>query len=107
MNKTNEVKKLETEIKTFETEIKTLVRKLYRKIIAYHRACGMQFIKDEELGIQMYGTAAFGIIWDKDGSFRKVCSLTIKDKDDLYSDLIDETEFKRGDWNPNKEDTNE
>lgn len=100
MNKTEELKKL-------EAEIKTLTRKLYRNVIAYHRVCGMPLVKDDELDIQMYGTAVFGIAYNEDGSFSKVCGLTIKDKDDLYQDLIYETEFKRGDWNPNKEDINE
>ena len=100
MNKTEKLKEL-------RTELKTLTRKLYRKVIAYHRACGMPLAKSEKLGIQMYGTAVFGIACNKDGSFYKVCSLTIKDKDGLYSDLINETEFKQGNWNPNKEDINE
>lgn len=100
MNKAEELKKL-------EAEIKALTRKLYRKVIAYHRACGMSLVKSKKLGIQMYGTAAFGITCDENGSFSKVCSLTIKDKYALYPDLISETKFKRGDWDPNKEDINE
>ena len=100
MNKIEELKKL-------EAEIKTLTRKLYRNVIAYHRACGMSLVKSKKLGIQMYGTAVFGIAYNKNGSFCKVCSVTIKDKDGLYPDLISETKFKRGDWNPNKEDVNE
>ena len=100
MNKTDEVKKL-------KAEIKTLTRKLYRKVIAYYRACGMQLIKDKTLGIQMYGIATFGITCNEDGSFSKVCSLTIKDKNGEYNDLVWEYKFKRGDWNPNKDSINE
>lgn len=100
MNKTDEVKKL-------KEEINTLTRRLYRKIIAYYRACGMSLVKDEKLGIQMYGTATFGIACNEDGSFSKVCSLTIKDSKGNYPDLICETKFKRDDWDPNKEDINE
>lgn len=97
MNKTDEVKKL-------KAEIKALTRKLYRKVIAYHRACDMQLIKDKTLGIQMYSTATFGITHDKDGTYRKTCTITIKDKNGGYPDLLCETEFNRNDWNPNKED---
>ena len=81
MNKTDEVKKL-------EEEIKVLTRKLHRKVIAYYRACGVQLFKDNKPGIQMYGTATFGIACNEDYSFRKVCSLTIRDKNDEYSDLF-------------------
>ena len=100
MNKTDEAKKL-------KKEVKVLTRKLYSKVIAYHRTCGMSLVKDKKLGIQMYGTATFGIKCNEDGSFSKVCSLTIKDSKGNYPDLINEIEFKRGDWNPNKEDINE
>ena len=96
-----------TETKELETEINALTRKLHRKVIAYHRACGTQLYKDEKLGIQLYATATFGITCNKDGSFRKTCSLTIRDRDGSYPDLVDETKFKRGDWNPNKESIDE
>ena len=99
MNKTDEVKKL-------EKEIKALTRNLYRKVIAYYRACGVQLYKDNKSDIQMYSTAAFGIACNEDGSFRKVCSLTIKDKNGEYPNLFCETKFKRGDWNPNKDKDN-
>ena len=100
MNKTDEVKKL-------KKEIRTLTRKLHRKVIAYYRACGVQLYKDNKPGIQMYSTATFGIACNEDGSFRKVCSLTIKDKNGEYPDLFWEYEFKRGDWDPNKDNINE
>ena len=96
-----------TEMEKLEKETKTLTRKLYRKVIAYYRACGMSLVKDEKFGIQMYSTATFGIACNEDGSFRKVCSLTIKDKNGEYNDLVWEYKFKRGDWNPNKDNINE
>lgn len=100
MNKTDEAKKL-------EKEVKVLTRKLYRKIIAYYRACGVQLIKDNKPGIQMYCNGTFGIACNEDSTFRKVCSLTIKDKNGEYPDLVYETEFNKGDWNPNKDNINE
>ncbi len=100
MNNTDEVKKL-------KEEIKTVTRKLYRKIIAYYRACGVQLFKDNKPGIQMYCTGTFGIACNEDSSFRKVCSLTIRDSLGEYPDLFYEPEFNRGDWNPNKDNINE
>ncbi len=100
MNKTYETKKL-------KEEIKILTRKLYRKVIAYHKAQGMLLVKDKERGIQMYGTATFGITCNEDGTYCKVCSLTIRNKNGEYPDLICETKFKRCDWNPNKDNINE
>ena len=97
----------QAEVKKLKAEIKTLTRKLYRKVIAYYRACGAQLFKDNKPDIQMYSTVTFGIACNEDGSFRKVCSLTIKDKNGEYNDLVWEYKFKRGDWNPNKEDINE
>ena len=87
MNKADEVKKL-------EEEIKVLTRKLYRKVIAYYRACGVQLFKDNKPGIQMYSTVTFGIACNEDGSFRKVCSLTIRDKNGEYQIIIKENDRK-------------
>ena len=100
MNKTEELKKL-------ETEIKVLTKKLCRKVITYHKVCGIQLLNEPDLGIQLYGTAAFGIACNEDGSYRKVCSLTIKNDRKDYLDIVNETKFTRGDWNPNKGDINE
>ena len=97
----------QAEVKKLKAEIKTLTRRLYRKVIAYYRACGAQLFKDNKPGIQMYSTVTFGIACNEDGSFRKVCSLTIKDKNGEYNDLVWEYKFKRGDWNPNKDNINE
>ena len=97
----------QAEVKKLKAEIKTLTRRLYRKVIAYYRACGAQLFKDNKPSIQMYSTVTFGIACNEDGSFRKVCSLTIKDKNGEYNDLVWEYKFKRGDWNPNKDNINE